>query len=56
MKSKINYWIDRVNNILMLQIELHLPTVNMTLNEQELRDLLDILGALLKIVEKGEAE
>lgn len=56
MKDRITHWYDRIDNIRVLQKELQLPTVNMTLDEHDLKDLLDILGALLKIVEKGEAE
>lgn len=56
MLDRINYWYDRVDNIRILQKELQLPTVNMTLDEHDLKDLLDILGTLKQIVEKGETE
>ena len=56
MKNRILYWYNRVDNIRILQKELQLPTVNMTLDEHDLKDLLDILGTLKQIVEKGETE
>lgn len=55
MLDRINYWYDRVNNIRVLQKELQLPTVNMTLDEHDLKDLLDILGEFRAVLEKGEA-
>ena len=56
MLDRINYWYDRINNIRILQKELQLPTVNMTLDEHDLKDLLDILGAFRAVLEKGESE
>lgn len=56
MKNRILYWYNRVDNIRILQKELQLPTVNMTLDEHDLKDFLDILGTLKQIVEKGETE
>lgn len=58
MKDRITHWYDRVNNIRVLQKELQLPTVNMTLDEHDLKDLLDILGAFRQVLEqmKGESE
>lgn len=56
MLDRINYWYDRVNNIRVLQKELQLPTVNMTLDEHDLKDLLDILGEFRAVLEKGEEE
>lgn len=56
MKDRIEYWYDRINNIRVLQKELQLPTVNMTLDEHDLKDLLDILGEFRTVLEKGEAE
>lgn len=56
MKDRIIYWYDRINNIRVLQKELQLPTVDMTLDEHDLKDLLDILGTLKQIVEKGDSE
>lgn len=52
MKDRIEYWYNRVDNIRILQKELQLPTVNMTLDEHDLKDLLDILGAFRQVVEK----
>ena len=56
MKKRIDYWYNRVDNIRILQKQLQLPTVNMTLDEHNLKDLLDILGAFRAVLEKGEAE
>lgn len=58
MKNRILYWYNRVDNIRILQKELQLPTVNMTLDEHDLKDLLDILGTFRQVLEqmKGEAE
>lgn len=56
MKDRITHWYDRIDNLRIYQKELQLPTVNMTLDEHDLKDLLDILGTLKQIVEKGEAE
>ena len=56
MKDRIEYWYDRINNIRVLQKELQLPTVNMTLDEHDLKDLLDILGEFRAVLEKGETE
>lgn len=52
MKDRINHWYNRVDNIRILQKELQLPTVNMTLDEHDLKDLLDILGAFKQVVEQ----
>lgn len=54
MKKRIDYWYDRINNIRVLQKELQLPTVDMTLDEHDLKDLLDILGEFRAVLEKGE--
>lgn len=56
MKDRIEYWYDRINNIRVLQKELQLPTVNMTLDKHDLKDLLDILGEFRAVLEKGETE
>lgn len=56
MKDRITHWYDRIDNLRIYQKELQLPTVNMTLDEHDLKDLLDILGTLKQIVEKGESE
>lgn len=56
MKKRIDYWYDRINNIRVLQKGLQLPTVNMTLDEHDLKDLLDILGEFRAVLEKGETE
>lgn len=56
MKDRITHWYDRIDNIRILQKQLQLPTVNMTLDEHDLKDLLDILGAFRAVLEKGEAE
>ena len=56
MKDRITHWYDRINNIRVLQKELQLPTVNMTLDEHDLKDLLNILGEFRAVLEKGEAE
>ena len=56
MKDRITHWYDRIDNLRVYQKELQLPTVNMTLDEHDLKDLLDILGTLKQIAEKGEAE
>ena len=56
MKKRIDYWYDRIDNIRILQKQLQLPTVNMTLDEHDLKDLLDILGEFRAVLEKGEAE
>ena len=56
MKDRIEYWYDRINNIRVLQKELQWPTVNMTLDEHDLKDLLDILGEFRAVLEKGETE
>lgn len=52
MKDRIIYWYNRVDNIRILQKELQLPTVNMTLDEHDLKDLLDILGTFKQVVEQ----
>ena len=52
MKDRIEYWYNRVDNIRILQKELQLPTVNMTLDEHDLKDLLDILGAFRQVWEQ----
>ena len=54
MTKRIDYWYDRVNNIRVLQKELQLPTVNMTLDEYDLKDLLDILGEFRAVLQEGE--
>jgi hypothetical protein len=58
MKNRIIYWYDRIDNLRVYQKELQLPTVNMTLDEHDLKDLLDILGTFRQVLEqmKGEAE
>lgn len=56
MKNRILYWYNRVDNIRILQKELQLPTVNMTLDEHDLKDLLDILGEFRAVLEEGEDE
>ena len=56
MKNRILYWYNRVDNIRILQKELQLPTVNMTFDEHDLKDLLDILGEFRAVLEKGEGE
>lgn len=56
MKNRILYWYNRVDNIRILQKESQLPTVNMTLDEHDLKDLLDILGEFRAVLEKGEGE
>lgn len=56
MKKRIDYWYNRVDNIRILQKQLQLPTVNMTLDEHDLKDLLDILGEFRAVLEKGESE
>lgn len=56
MKDRIDYWYNRVDNIRILQKELQLPTVNMTLDEHDLKDLLDILGEFRAVLKEGEDE
>ena len=56
MKNRILYWYDRVDNIRILQKQLQLPTVNMTLDEHDLKDLLDILGEFRAVLEKMKGE
>ena len=55
MKNRITHWYDRIDNLRVYQKELQLPTVNMTLDEHDLKDLLDILGEFMAILE-GKAE
>ena len=54
MKNRILYWYTRIDNMRLLQKQLQLPTVNMTLDEHDMKDLLDILGTFGQVLEKGE--
>ena len=56
MKDRITHWYDRIDNLRVYQKELQLPTVNMTLDEHDLKDLLDILGEFRAVLEKGKTE
>ena len=56
MIDRITHWYDRIDNLRVYQKELQLPTVNMTLDEHDLKDLLDILGEFRAVLEKGEEE
>ena len=55
MLDRINYWYERIDLNRVLMKELQLETMHMTLNEHELKDLLDILGAFRQVVEKEKA-
>ena len=54
MKDRITHWYDRIDNLRVYQKELQLPTVNMTLDEHDLKDLLDILGAFRAVLAESE--
>lgn len=54
MKDRIDYWYDRINLNRVLQKELQVETIGMTLNEHDIKDLLDILGAFKQVIEKGD--
>lgn len=54
MKNRIDYWYDRINLNRVLQKELQVETIGMTLNEHDIKDLLDILGAFKQVIEKGD--
>ena len=56
MKDRIDYWYDRVNLNRELMKQLQIPQITMTLDEREVKDLLDILGAFRAVLEKGETE
>ena len=57
MKDRIDYWYDRVDLNRKLMKQLQIPQITMTLNEREVKDLLDILGTFRQILEKeGEVE
>ena len=56
MEDRITHWYDRIDNLRVYQKELQLPTVNMTLDEHDLKDLLDILGAFRQVLQRGETE
>lgn len=52
MLDRINYWYDRVNLNRELMKQLQIPQITMTLDEREVKDLLDILGAFRQVVEQ----
>lgn len=54
MKDRITHWYDRIDNLRVYQKELQLPTVNMTLDEHDLKDLLDILGEFRAVLAESE--
>lgn len=56
MLDRINYWYDRVDLNRKLMKQLQIPQITMTLDEREVKDLLDILGEFRAVLEKGEAE
>lgn len=56
MEDRITYWYDRVDLNRKLMKQLQIPQITMTLDEREVKDLLDILGAFRAVLEKGEAE
>lgn len=57
MEDRITHWYDRVDLNRKLMKQLQIPQITMTLNEREVKDLLDILGTFRQILEKeGEAE
>ena len=56
MKNRILYWYDRVDLNRKLMKQLQIPQITMTLDEREVKDLLDILGEFRAVLERGEAE
>lgn len=54
MKDRIDYWYDRVNLNRELMKQLQIPQITMTLDEREVKDLLDILGAFRAVLKEGE--
>lgn len=56
MLDRINYWYDRVDLNRKLMKQLQIQQITMTLDEREVKDLLDILGAFRAVLEKGETE
>lgn len=56
MKDRITYWYDRVNLNRELMKQLQIPQITMTLDEREVKDLLDILGEFRAVLEEGEDE
>lgn len=56
MKDRIAYWYDRVDLNRKLMKQLQIPQITMTLDEREVKDLLDILGEFRAVLEKGENE
>ena len=55
MLDRINYWYDRVDLNRKLMKQLQIPQITMTLDEREVKDLLDILGAFRAVLEKGRS-
>lgn len=53
MKDRIDYWYDRVDLNRELMKQLQIPQITMTLDEREVKDLLDILGEFRAVLEKG---
>lgn len=56
MLDRINYWYERIDLNRVLMKELQLETIHMTLNEHELKDLLDILGAFRQVLDQMKGE
>lgn len=56
MLDRINYWYDRVNLNRELMKQLQIPQITMTLDEREVKDLLDILGEFRAVLEKMKGE
>jgi hypothetical protein len=56
MKDRIDYWYDRVDLNRELMKQLQIPQITMTLDEREVKDLLDILGAFRAVLKEGEEE
>ena len=54
MKDRITYWYDRVDLNRKLMKQLQIPQITMTLDEREVKDLLDILGAFRAVLKEGE--
>lgn len=52
MKDRVNYWYDRVDLNRKLMKQLQIPQITMTLDEREVKDLLDILGEFRAVLEQ----